>query len=75
VIALQDRNANVRLALRLRWPRSAHASSGQTVTVAAALSPLPPLSASSQAHLTGLALGPLFIIPLFVLALRQSLQS
>lgn len=58
------------------WQSSAAAGvSEQALKISAALLLLLPLCAASLAHLTGISLAPLFIVPLFVVAVQMSRQG
>lgn len=50
------------------------AADERALPVAAGLLLILPLLAAALAHMTGLALGPLFIVPIFVIAVRMGLQ-
>jgi hypothetical protein len=54
------------------WQCPVPYASDRVLQISAALLLLLPLVAATLAHLTGLALGPLFIAPLFVVALQMS---
>ncbi|ABE40220.1 glycosyltransferase family 87 protein [Rhodopseudomonas pseudopalustris] len=60
------------LAVAWLWHGGASPVSDRALQVSAGLLLLLPLVAASLAHLTGLALGPVFILPLFLVALRMS---
>ena len=46
----------------------------RALQIAAGLLLILPLLAAALGHMTGLALGPLFIVPIFVVAVRMGLQ-
>lgn len=55
------------------WQASV-AADERALPVAAGLLLILPLAVAALAHMTGLALGPLFIVPIFVIAVRMGLQ-
>ena len=57
------------------WQCPVPDASDGVLQVSAGLLLLLPLVAAALAKLTGLALGPLFFVPLFVVALRMSLGA
>ena len=63
------------VAVPCLWPRPAPAASNRTLEISAGLLLLLPLIAASLPRLTGLALDPLFIAPLFVVALQMSTDA
>jgi hypothetical protein len=50
-------------------------ASERALQIASALLLVLPLSAAALGQLTGLAFGPLFVLPLFVVAVRMSLRA
>lgn len=57
------------------WQTCGSDVSAKTLLICSSLLLVLPLAASALAHPTGLALGPLFILPLFLVALRMSMDS
>ena len=62
-------------ALIVAWLWHAPVSADErALPVACGLLLILPLAAAALAHATGLALGPLFIAPIFIIAVRMGLQ-
>lgn len=57
------------------WQTCGSVNSSLTLLICSGLLLVLPLAASALAHPTGLALGPLFILPLYLVALRMSVDS
>jgi arabinofuranan 3-O-arabinosyltransferase len=57
------------------WQYPVPSASGRVRQISAGLLLLLPVAAAALAHLTGLALGPLFVVPLLVVALQMSLDA